>query len=447
MLRCRRWTFHLRAATIATLSFLLASCSQADDATPPIRTVDDDRLVAAASDTANWLTYGRTYQEQRHSPLAQIHAGNLDRLALAWYADMVTIRGLEATPLVIDGRMFVTSSWSILYAFDAATGERLWVHDPEVDRAHARYVCCDVVNRGVTAWGDNVYFGTIDGRLLAVSRETGERVWEVQTTPEGKAYAVTGAPRIADGKVLIGNGGAEFAVRGYVSAYDALTGELVWRTYTVPGDPSDGQETEWLEDAARTWSGTWWQAGGGGTAWDAIVYDPEPYSTASSRRPKRVGRTSTRPPSSNRATGGSFSGRSRSASSGTSAATTSYPSFGTGLVVGFLLHNTTEGVGIVAPVARTDVSLGGLVALGAVAGLPTVLGTWIGAFSYAPALTVLFLAVGAGAIVQVVWTLGKLLGSGGAPEGAGTGLAAPLNAFGLLAGLCVMYLTGLIVPA
>jgi zinc transporter ZupT len=120
---------------------------------------------------------------------------------------------------------------------------------------------------------------------------------------------------------------------------------------------------------------------------------------------------------------------------------------GTGLVVGFLLHNTTEGVGIVAPVARTEVSIGGFVALGLVAGLPTVLGTWIGAFSHAPALTVLFLAIGAGAIVQVVWTLGKLLGSGAQRKGAVPALSAPLNALGLLAGLCVMYLTGLMVPA
>lgn len=274
MLRIRLWMGRLSLAAPAVLSLALASCSQVD-APAVVQNVDDDRLRAASSDTTNWLTYGRTYQEQRHSPLTQIHSENLDRLALTWYADMGTIRGLEATPLVVDGRMFVTSSWSILYAFDAATGERLWVHDPVVDRAHARYVCCDVVNRGVAAYGNNLYFGTIDGRLLAVSGDDGERVWEVRTTPEGTAYAITGAPRIADGKVLIGNGGAEFGVRGYVSAYDALTGELVWRTYTVPGDPSDGQESAWLEDAAQTWSGTWWQAGGGGTAWDAIVYDPD----------------------------------------------------------------------------------------------------------------------------------------------------------------------------
>jgi PQQ-dependent dehydrogenase (methanol/ethanol family) len=237
--------------------------------------VDDVRLADADADQENWLTYGRTYKEQRHSPLTEINEGTISRLGLAWWAPMNTIRGLEATPLVVDGRIFVTSSWSILHAFDAATGERLWTHDPHVDRSHARYVCCDVVNRGPAFYRGKVYAGTIDGRLVAVTAETGGLVWETTTTPEGKAYAVTGAPRIADGKVLIGNGGAEYGVRGYVSAYDAETGALDWRVYTVPGDPADGQESEWLEEAAKTWSGDWWQAGGGGTAWDAITYDPE----------------------------------------------------------------------------------------------------------------------------------------------------------------------------
>jgi quinohemoprotein ethanol dehydrogenase len=171
--------------------------------------------------------------------------------------------------------MYVTGAWSILYAFDAVSGQRLWTYDPRVNRGHARFVCCDVVNRGAAYYDHFVYFGAIDGRLIAVDAENGELAWEVQTTPAGEAYSITGAPRIADGKVLIGNGGAEFGVRGYVSAYDAVSGELIWRTYTVPGDPSDGQETEWLAEAATTWSGDWWQAGAGGTAWDSIVYDPE----------------------------------------------------------------------------------------------------------------------------------------------------------------------------
>jgi PQQ-dependent dehydrogenase (methanol/ethanol family) len=237
--------------------------------------VDDARLVDADGDQDNWLTNGRTYKEQRHSPLTQVNEETVERLGLAWYANMGTIRGLEATPLVVDGVIYVTSSWSIIYAFDAATGDRKWMYDPKVNRQHARFVCCDVVNRGVAFYQGKVFAGTIDGRLVAVAAETGKLAWETQTTPEGKAYSITGAPRIADGKVLIGNGGAEFGVRGYVTAYDAEGGDLVWRTYTVPGDPAEGHESEWMAAAAETWSGDWWQAGGGGTAWDAIVYDPE----------------------------------------------------------------------------------------------------------------------------------------------------------------------------
>ncbi len=248
---------------------------RASGSSPGARPPAELRLVEAGNDDASWLMYGRTYEEQRHSPLTQISEETLDRLRLAWFADMATIRGLEATPLIVDGTLFVTSSWSILHAFDAASGAPSWTYDPQVNRAHSRYVCCDVVNRGTAYYDGKVYFGTIDGRLVAVSAASGDLVWEVQTTPRGEAYAITGAPRIAGGRVLIGNGGAEFGVRGYVTAYDAQTGAQLWRTYTVPGDPAEGHESEWMAQAAETWSGDWWQAGGGGTAWDAIVYDPE----------------------------------------------------------------------------------------------------------------------------------------------------------------------------
>jgi quinohemoprotein ethanol dehydrogenase len=265
-------------ATVSLLSVGLAGCGEPSRDVGTLAGaggVDDTRLANADTDAENWLTNGRTYKEQRFSPLTDIDVETVDRLGLAWFADMATIRGLEATPLVVDGKLFVTGSWSVMYAFDAATGERLWTHDPKVNRAHSRYVCCDVVNRGPAFYRGKVYAGTIDGRMVSVAAETGELVWETQTTPLGKAYAVTGAPRIADGKVLIGNGGAEYGVRGYVTAYDAETGEEAWRVYTVPGDPANGQETAALEAAAETWSGDWWQAGGGGTAWDAITYDPE----------------------------------------------------------------------------------------------------------------------------------------------------------------------------
>jgi quinohemoprotein ethanol dehydrogenase len=237
--------------------------------------VDDAALRAADGDSANWITYGRTYSEQRFSPLNQINEQSVGKLGLMWSYDLETARGVEATPLVKDGVLYTTSSWSIVYAFDAKTGKELWNYDPKVPKDHAKYVCCDVVNRGVALYKGRVYVATLDGRLIALDAKTGAPVWDVQTTPKDSSYAITAAPRIAKGRVLIGNAGAEYPVRGYVSAYNADTGDLAWRTYTVPGDPSKPFESDALKRAAATWSGEWWKAGGGGTAWESMVYDPE----------------------------------------------------------------------------------------------------------------------------------------------------------------------------
>ncbi len=237
--------------------------------------VDDGALRAADADSANWITYGRTYSEQRFSPLRQVDEQTVSKLGLAWSYDLGTLRGLEATPLVQDGVLYSTSAWSLVYAFDARTGRLLWQYDPSVPKDHGKFVCCDVVNRGVALYKGRVYVGTLDGRLIALDAKTGAVTWEVQTTPKDGPYAITGAPRIVKGRVLIGNAGSEYAVRGYLSAYDADTGNLVWRTYTVPGDPSKPFESEALHRAAATWSGEWWKAGGGGSPWDPIVYDPD----------------------------------------------------------------------------------------------------------------------------------------------------------------------------
>lgn len=236
---------------------------------------DDDALRGAERDTANWVLHGRTYAEQRFSPLRQINDSNLTRLGLLWSRELGTSRGLEATPLVSDGVIYTTGAWSVVYALDARTGEPRWSYDPQVPRARARIFCCDAVNRGVALYRGRVYVGTLDGRLVALDAATGTRAWEMLTVDTTKPYSSTGAPRIAKGLVLLGNGGAEMGVRGYVSAYDAERGTLVWRTYTVPGDPSLGFESEAMRQAAATWKGRWWEGGGGGTAWDAIVYDPE----------------------------------------------------------------------------------------------------------------------------------------------------------------------------
>lgn len=237
--------------------------------------VSESRLMQAAGDVENWLAHGRTHDEQRFSPARKINDGNIGSLGLAWYFDIPTKRGVEATPLVIDGVMYVTGAWSIVYALDARSGKPLWIYDPAVPKLWAKYACCDVVNRGVAAWGNNVYVGTLDGYLVALDARSGEVVWRTDTIDRDKPYTITGAPRVVKGKVLIGNGGGEYGVRGYVTAYDAETGEQAWRFYTVPGNPADGFENDAMRMAAATWTGEWWKYGGGGTVWDSMAFDPE----------------------------------------------------------------------------------------------------------------------------------------------------------------------------
>ncbi len=244
---------------------------------PGIGLIDDQRINNAASEPGNWLAYGRTYEEQRFSPLTAIDTSSVQNLGLAWYRDMGTNRAQESTPIVVDGVMFFTSAWSRVYALDAVTGEPRWSYDPQVPGAWGRRACCDVVNRGVAVYKGRVYVGSLDGRLIALDAATGELVWEVDTIIDRtRFYTITGAPRAANGKIFIGNGGAEFGVRGYVTAYDADTGEQAWRFYTVPGDPSQPFEHPEMEMAAETWKGgNWWEIGGGGTVWNSIVYDPD----------------------------------------------------------------------------------------------------------------------------------------------------------------------------
>ncbi len=235
----------------------------------------DTELRSSDRDTGNWLMYGRTYDDHRFSPLNQVNEQSIGKLGLAWSRELGTSRGLEATPLAKDGVLYATGSWSVVFAMDAKTGKTLWRYDPKVPRTRAYFICCDVVNRGVALYHDKVYVGTLDGRLIALDERTGKPVWDVSTADSAnQPYAISGAPRIAGGKVLIGNAGAEYGVRGYISAFDADTGKMAWRFYTVPGDPSKGFESKAMAAAAKTWSGEWWKVGGGGTAWEGIVYDP-----------------------------------------------------------------------------------------------------------------------------------------------------------------------------
>ncbi|HEX7943566.1 MAG TPA: PQQ-dependent dehydrogenase, methanol/ethanol family, partial [Phenylobacterium sp.] len=239
--------------------------------------VSPRRLLNADRDAADWLTTGRTYGEQRYSRLAEITPANVGALGLAWEAPLDSHDfGIEATPLVADGRLYVTSTWSRLFAFDAATGKRLWSFDPQVPRDWLRQGCCKAVNRGVALWKDKVFVGAFDGRLIALDAKTGRPAWTADTTGHKPNYTITGAPRVVKGKVIIGNGGGDFGARGYVSAYDADTGKLAWRFYITPRDPKLGQENPELEAALKTWDPKRdWRVGGGGNPWDSMAYDPE----------------------------------------------------------------------------------------------------------------------------------------------------------------------------
>ncbi len=275
------------AGTFVLLSLIVSACQRQETperpvAEPEMRAepggvawVDAQRIRNADAEPGNWLAHGRTWSEQRFSPLDDINRSNVGELGLAWHFDLDTNRGQQASPIVVDGVMYTTSAWSKVQVLDAATGQLKWQYDPEVSKEWDVKSCCGVQNRGAAVWKGRVFIGTIDGRLIALDAETGELAWEAQTTDRNERYSITGAPRVFDDKVVIGNGGAEYGVRGYVTAYDTETGEQAWRFYTVPGNPADGFESEVMELAATTWSGTWWEHGGGGTAWDSFAYDPE----------------------------------------------------------------------------------------------------------------------------------------------------------------------------
>ena len=262
-------------ANIAIAFLLTTSLTQAQSSI-----VDEPTIANPGSE---WLNYGRGYKEQRFSPLDSINRDNVDDLDLAWSFKFDTARGMEATPLVHNGVIYISTGWSHVHALDARTGEQLWHYDAQVPKSHLIKTCCGAVNRGVALWqGDaesdlQVFFGTLDGRLVALDANTGTANWIVQTTPDNSNYSVTGAPRVVKGMVIIGNGGGELGVRGYITAYDSATGEQLWRFYTVPGDPAKPQEHPALDAALDTWGGDEWYklGGGGGTVWDSLVYDPE----------------------------------------------------------------------------------------------------------------------------------------------------------------------------
>lgn len=269
----RSMAFLLFAQAVAGVALLQVQAFASDSSNDDY----EERIAVSAKDGRDWMVYGRTHSEQRFSTLTQINNGNVNKLGLAWKMDLPTLDGPVSTPIVVDGVAYISMSYARIVAVDIRNGKALWTFDPELTlNVSVTNSWTSRPNRGVAVWKDRVYVGTGDCRLVAVDKNSGEKAWDITTCDITKNYGITGAPRVADGKVLIGNGVADAgAPRGYVTAYDAETGEQIWRFYTVPGNPAEGFENEAMEMAAKTWTGEGWWNYAGGNAWDTIVYDPE----------------------------------------------------------------------------------------------------------------------------------------------------------------------------
>ena len=262
------------------LSFVFSGCDERPTSIAPLGVQTQGRLVWDSMlrhpALTDWLSYGRDLEGTHFSPLTGITRENVSTLQLAWAYDFGSIGGrLEGVPLALGGVLYVTTPWGSVVAIDGGTGALIWAWESGVPRFGGVLTCCGPVNRGVALYDGQVFVGLLDGRLVALDARSGDPRWERRTTPLESAYSITGAPRIVNGLVVIGNGGAEFGVRGYVTAYDANTGRMKWRVYTVPGDPNRPPESAALEQASRTWFGDWWRFGGGGTAWDGMSFDAE----------------------------------------------------------------------------------------------------------------------------------------------------------------------------
>ncbi|MEO6186999.1 MAG: PQQ-dependent dehydrogenase, methanol/ethanol family [Steroidobacteraceae bacterium] len=235
---------------------------------------------SVAADASQWTEHGRDGNETRFSPLTQINADNVKDLGLAWYADLAERGQWQSTPIVVDGLIYVTTPWSKGYAFDAKTGKQIWKYDPKVPRElAATSLCCNNSNRGATYYKGKIIWGTLDGRLVAVDAKKGTKVWETMTINPGDPMSITGAPRIGNGVVFIGQAGGEYHQRGFMSGFDADTGKRLWKFFLVPGDPAKGPDgvasDPVMAMAAKTWKGDWWKTGGGATPWDGMVYDKQ----------------------------------------------------------------------------------------------------------------------------------------------------------------------------
>jgi quinohemoprotein ethanol dehydrogenase len=276
----RRLVQFLSAALLLGAGLISYSthATEAGAVAPGPAAVDQAQLVRSPKDGLNWITNGHDWTQQRFSPLTQINDKNVSRLGLLWYDDLHTYRGVEATPLEVDGVLYNISAWDVTIAYDTVTGKKLWTYDPKVSPDVAQWICCGPVSRGVAAWHGKIIIATLDGRLIALNAKTGKPVWTADTViDKNQPITITGAPRIADGNVVIGNGGGDLGARGYMSAYNADTGKFAWRFWIVPGEPGkpdSAASDSIMPMAAKTWAGEWWKYGGGGNDWDSIAYDP-----------------------------------------------------------------------------------------------------------------------------------------------------------------------------
>ncbi|MCI0622653.1 MAG: PQQ-dependent dehydrogenase, methanol/ethanol family [Acidobacteria bacterium] len=227
--------------------------------------VSFERIVRANQEPGNWLTYSRTYDGQRYSPLAQVHRDNVNAMKVQWIyqMDRADIRGLQMTPLVVDGVMYTTKPPADIVAIDVRTGRPFWTYRGRL--AEKINSCCGPVNKGLAILGDRLYYCTLDSRLLALDAKTGNFLWETEVADYRTGATMTVAPVAVKDKVIVGISGGEYGIRGFLDAYNANTGKQEWRFYTIPGPGEPGHET---------WGGDSWMTGGAGT-WAPGTYDPE----------------------------------------------------------------------------------------------------------------------------------------------------------------------------
>lgn len=226
-------------------------------------------------DGADWPGYGRGDDETHFSPLAEVNEQSVARLGLTWSVDLPPGNPVSQ-PIAVGGTLYTSTGYSVVRAIDAASGRIKWEYDPEAASAAGEKLRMNWGSRGLAWWRGRIYVGTVDGRLIALDAASGKVIWNVMTVGKDDGRTITGAPRIYDGKVVIGHGGADTSpIRGYVTAYDAMNGRQLWRFHTVPGNPADGFENDAMKMAAATWHGDWWKHGGGGTVWNSFAYDPE----------------------------------------------------------------------------------------------------------------------------------------------------------------------------